>query len=266
MKKKKSSAQENINLVPMIDITSFILLALGILVMSMKKEASLDNLLKLPEVNHAMKQDTAQLQIYILRASLLPGGYINPDSTGLIAFLGKSAVPDACPNCRVAFRDEKKAYVSGSLLDIAGRPLATLEKSDNTESESVEKTSELPPSYTCAACRFEISQYLHLQDIPVRLRAEKDRVAGELLADEKKGYFKTNGIEMPAAMAKAREDSLKKGLPLMIKADNEAFYGRILQVINMAKDTLCDIKKFAVISSAEAAEKYQKSLKESNNQ
>jgi hypothetical protein len=79
----------DLNLVPMIDITSFILLALAILAMSMKKEASLDNILNLPPILYSSKQDTTELQIYILPAKVLEGGIIHPDSTGLVAFTGK---------------------------------------------------------------------------------------------------------------------------------------------------------------------------------
>lgn len=260
MKRRKLAREININLVPMIDVTSFILLSLGILVMSMKKEASLDNVLILPEVAHASKQDTAQLQIYILPASLLPGGYINPDSTGPVAFMGKASVPLECPKCGLRLRDQNMQYIPNTLLDITGKKLISSIQSMGKQSEAeVERLSkERPQAYLCSQCKTEISPYLRLDEIPPLLKAEKEKVVKEFMASEKASYFKMHGQDMPPEMEKAHEDSLKHRIPLMIKADNEAFYGRILQVINMTRDTTCDIRKFAFISSSMAAEKAQK--------
>jgi biopolymer transport protein ExbD len=55
-------------------------------------------------------------------------------------------------------------------------------------------------------------------------------------------------------------DAMEKEIPLMIKADDKAFYGRILQVVNMAKDTAADIRKFAFISLPEASLDVQEAL------
>jgi biopolymer transport protein ExbD len=264
LSKKKRKVEINLNLVPMIDVTSFILLALGILVMSMKKEASLDNVLKLPMVSRADKQDTTQLQIYVLQASLLPGGYVNPDSTGLVAFMGRASIPAKCPSDWFQFRDEKTGdYIPNSLLDASGKPIASLQSSGKqTEEEAQRASSDRPPAYKCAQCGLEISPYVRLDEVPGLLKKEKEKVAMEFVVNEKKNYLKIHGVEMPPEMAKEREDSMKKTLPLMIKADNEAFYGRILQVVNVARDTTCDIRKFAFITSAEAAEQAQKAAKD----
>jgi len=260
MKHKKLSAEINLNLVPMIDVTSFILLSLGILVMSMKKEASLDNVLTLPAVAHAAKQDTAQLQIYVLQAALLPGGYINPDSTGLVAFMGKASVPAECQKCGMRFRDQNGQYIPNSLLDISGKKpvLSVQSMGKQTEAEAQKLSKEKPPAYLCSQCRTEISPYLRLDEIPPLLKAEKEKVVKEFMAAEHANYIKLHGTDMPESLAKVREDSLKHQIPLMIKADNEAFYGRILQVINMTRDTTCDIRKFAFITNAAAAEQAQK--------
>ena len=56
-----------------------------------------------------------------------------------------------------------------------------------------------------------------------------------------------------APMSKEDEKRIADDLPLMIKADENAFYGRILEVVNMAKDTSCDIKKFTFVTLAEAS-------------
>ena len=170
----------------MIDITSFILLALGILVMSMKKEASLDNVLTLPEVARASKQDTAQLQIYILQAALLPGGYINADSTGLVAFMGKASIPAKCTRCNAPFRDENGQYIPNSLFDITGKKAIAQIGSSNkqTEEDVAQISKEKPPAYKCAQCKLEISPYLKLDEIPPLLKAEKERVVKEFLLTE----------------------------------------------------------------------------------
>ena len=167
-KKQKKKLMTNINLVPMIDITSFILMALAILVMTMKKEASLDNILNLPPILYSSKQDTTELQIYILPAKVLEGGNIHPDSTGLVAFTGKGKPPVKCPNCGIAFRDAKAEYLPGTLLDMGGKPVQALTKA--VEEETVESqyklSKEIPPAYFCSSCRFEISPYLKLDEIP----------------------------------------------------------------------------------------------------
>jgi hypothetical protein len=213
MKRKKLKPEDNLNLVPMIDVTSFILLALGILVMSMKKEASLDNVLKLPMIAHAAKQDTAQLQIYVLPAVLNSNGTIKSDSTGLVAFMGKAAVPAACPYCKAPFRAGRNEYLPGSLLDMSGQPLASVGsagKQDETEVAKV--SSERPPTYMCAKCKGEISPYVKLSEIPLLLRDAKKKVIDEYIAGDKQTWLKQNGTEMPAEKVKALEDSLKHNM------------------------------------------------------
>jgi biopolymer transport protein ExbD len=262
MKKSSLRSEVNLNLVPMIDVTSFILLALGILVMSMKKEASLDNILKLPMVANAMKLDTTQLQIYILPSSLTRGGYVNPDSTGLVAFVGKAAVPEWCPHCgTAALRDRKTGeYIPGSLVDDKGQPIMSIGgAAQQTEEEQAKLASERPPAYWCASCHGEISPYSKLEDLPELLGRAKKGVIQQFLDAERAQYVKEHGVDMSPELVKSREDSIKHNIPLMIKADDETFYGRVLQVVNVARgDTLCDIRKFAFVTSAEAAEKAQK--------
>lgn len=257
-KKKKLKTELNINLVPMIDVTSFILLSLAILAMSMKKEASLDNILKLPPVVHAMKQDKSQLQIYVLPAALLPGGYLNPDSTGLVAFMGKSKAPEKCPNCGLALRNDKKEYISGTLLNLNRTPLLQMKVVDEKNEEELRKLSkERPPAYLCSRCNYEIGPYLKLEEIPKELKAKKKEVVDLLVNTEVFTRTQKGEVLSPDAI-KALGDSIKNEIPLMIKADDEAFYGRILQVVYMAKDTSCDIKKFAFVTLPEASQEAKK--------
>lgn len=253
-KKKKLSAEEtNINLVPMIDITSFILLGLAILVMTMKKEASLDNILKLPPVLNAAKQDNGQLEIYILPAVVnAEGAPVNPDSTGLVAFAGKAKVPDQCPHCKAAFRNSEKMFITGSLLDISGKPVTTLQKSDE---EKQKKTSgvEIPPAYLCAACKGEISAYVKLSDVPRMLAERKKEVAKEY----EEGLNKARAKKGEGPVPKSEVDKWVNELPLMIKGDDKTYYGRILQVVNYARSPECDIRKFAFVTLPEASKEAQ---------
>jgi hypothetical protein len=258
--KKKLPTEVNINLVSMIDVTSFILLSLAILNMSMKKEASLDNVLKLPPVLYASKQNMTQLQIFVLPAAIQSGGYVNPDSTGLVAFFGKSTVPLECPNCHLPFRNAKKEYIPNSLLDQNGRPMAEMAKLDEEKDEAAQKkkSQDRPPAYSCSRCRYEISPYLKLDEIPKALQARKKEVVDEMVKSE--NFARQQKKEPPMSEAEAKK--MGEDIPLMIKADNLAFYGRILQVVNMSMDTSCDIKKFAFVSDASASLEAQKKEKE----
>lgn len=255
MAKRKIPTEINLNLVPMIDITSFILLSLAILVMSIKKEASLDNIIKLPPVLHASKQEKTQLQIYILPAVIMAGGVVNPDSTGLVAFVGKSAVPEKCPNCGLLLRDAKNKYVPNTLRKITGQSLASLSTDvTSTKVDDPNLKKERPPAYWCVRCNQEISPYLRLDDIPKALKAKKKEVLDQLVKTE--NYSRQNkGIPQ---LTPAEIKNIEDDIPLMIKADDKAFYGRILQVVDMARDTSCDLKKFAFVTLAEASLEAQK--------
>ncbi len=255
--KSKSKIMLDLNVVPMIDITSFILLSLAILNMSMKKEASLDNILKLPPVLHASKQNSTQLQIYVLPAVILPGGYVNPDSTGLVAFMGKSQVPLECPNCKLPFRDAKNEYIPNSMLDQGGKPIATMQKMEkNEKQEDIDKklAMERPPAYKCSRCGVEISPYLKLDEIPAALKMKKKEVVDQTVNTE--NYSRQQKGEPPLSAADIKK--IEDEVPLMIKADDLAFYGRILQVVNMAMDTSCNIKKFAFVTLPDASLEAQK--------
>jgi biopolymer transport protein ExbD len=54
--------------------------------------------------------------------------------------------------------------------------------------------------------------------------------------------------------AEEEKQEVEKEMYLMIKADEKAFYGRILQVVNMARDTASDVKNFAFVSLPESAQ------------
>ncbi|OGS33372.1 MAG: hypothetical protein A2293_08855 [Elusimicrobia bacterium RIFOXYB2_FULL_49_7] len=253
--KKPKKLMLDLNLVPMIDITSFILLAMAILVMTMKKEASLDNILSLPPILYSSKQDTTELQIYILPAKVLKGGAIHPDSTGLVAFSGKGKPPAQCPNCALVFRNERADYIPGTLLDGKHKRVEVINSIvEESDGNAKVKSKEIPPAYYCSRCGFEISPYLKLDEIPVALKNKKKEVVDLFVATE-------NAVRDNMQKAHLTPEEIKKideAIPLMIKADDKAFYGRILEVVNMAKDTSCAIKKFTFVTLAEASMDAQK--------
>jgi hypothetical protein len=138
---------------------------------------------------------------------------------------------------------------------MGGRPVQALTKAVEETAESQAKLSkEIPPAYFCSNCHFEISPYLKLDEIPKALKAKKKEVVDLIVAGE-------NSVRDNVKKPHLNEEEIKKideSIPLMIKADDKAFYGRILEVVNMAKDTSCAIKKFAFVTLAEASMDAQK--------
>ena len=49
-------------------------------------------------------------------------------------------------------------------------------------------------------------------------------------------------------MNEEEKEALEDSIALMIKGDVHTYYGRILQVVNMAKDTTAGIKNFAFVT------------------
>jgi biopolymer transport protein ExbD len=248
--KKRKSGGVSLNLSPMIDVT-FLLIIYFIVTLQM--EPSLDNIIKLPPVFHATKQEDALLQIYVLPANILPGGNINKDSTGLVAFSDKARTPDSCPVCRQPFKDANQLYIPNSLVDGDGKPIVDLKA---TMANYLGETQK-PPAFKCAKCNAEISPYLKLDEIPRVLKSKKEEVLKLMV--RRKNFEREKKGEAP--MTEQEIDAIKDEIPLMIKADDKAFYGRILQVVNMAKDTTSKIKNVAFITRSDAAEEVQSKKK-----
>lgn len=193
------------------------------------------------------------LQIYILPAVIRGGGYIDPDSSGLVAFAAKGGVPEKCPKCGLVFRKEGE-YIPATLLDVAGKPLSVIQKNYTSEQEQQALKNELPPTYLCSRCRQEISPYLRLDEVPIVLKAKKKEVLDQLVITE--NYSRQNH-QLPL-LTKDEIQKIEDDIPLLIKADDKAFYGRILQVVDMAQDPSCNIKKFIFVTLAEASLEAQK--------
>ncbi|MBD3344251.1 MAG: hypothetical protein GF401_04225 [Chitinivibrionales bacterium] len=238
----RKSEELRLNISPMIDVVFLILIYF---IVSMQMEPSLDNIIKLPPVFNAVEQDTALLQIYVLPAKVQKGGYIDPDSTGLVAFSDKAKTPAVCPNCELPLKDKRGLYITNSLLDSDNKPVEDLQ----TKMAEAYGEGTRPPAFFCSRCGHEISPYLRLDEIPRALREKKKEVVEQMVQNENVKRKET-GQE---PMSNADVDKLEKKIKLLIKADQNAFYGRILQVVNMAKDTACDIRNFAFVTLPEAS-------------
>jgi len=243
LKSGKKSEEVALNLSPMIDVVFLILIYF---IVSMQMEPSLDNIIKLPPVRKASEQEDAFLQIYVLPAKVEAGGNIDPDSTGLVAFSDKAKTPEACPTCNARIKNEQGIYIPGSLLDMSGEPVMDLQKI----MADVFGSGGRPPAFICAACGGEVGPYLKMREIPKVLNTKKKEVLQMVV--RRKNFEREEAGMGP--MSPAEEKELEKEIPLMIKADEQAFYGRILQVVNMARDTASDVKNFAFITDPATSE------------
>jgi hypothetical protein len=115
-----------------------------------------------------------------------------------------------------------------------------------------------PPAFLCSNCGEEISPYLKLDQIPQALKVKKEEVLEEMIRSENADRARNGQPPMTPEEEKQLEDKV----PLMIKADQKAFYGRILQVVAMARDTASDIKNFAFVSDPTASEEVLKKMQE----
>lgn len=249
MPRERKKEELKLNLSPMIDVVFLILIYF---IVSMQMEPSLDNIIKLPPIYNAAEQDTALLQIYVLPAKIEAGGRIAADSTGLVAFSDKAKTPSHCPNeqCNAVFLDKSGMYIPNTLLDPEGNPLVDLQE---TMAEAYGDQTR-PPAFACAVCGAEVSPYLRLDEIPMALRKKKKEAVKELVASENSKRAELGKPEMTPQEI----DELEKRIKLMIKADERAFYGRILQVVNMAKDTTADIREFAFVTDPKHSKEVQK--------
>ncbi len=247
--REKKGEELKLNLSPMIDCTFLILIYF---IVSMQMEPSLDNIIKLPPVLRADKQEDALLQIYILPAKVREDGSVVADSTGLIAFSDKAKMPDSCPSCGVPLKDGNGLYMTGSLVTAEGVPIPDLQK----HMAAAYSDSAPPPVFQCANCGGEVGPYVKLQEVPALLKRKKNEVA-MLMARSRNIERAKYGLP---ALDSAGVDSLKDSIALMIKADEHTFYGRILQVVSMAKDTAAGIKNFAFVTLPEASEEARQIL------
>lgn len=252
---KGNSEELKLNLSPMIDCVFLILIYF---IVSMQMEPSLDNIIKLPPVLRASKQEDALLQIYILPAKVRKDGSVMADSTGLIAFSDKAKTPDLCPTCNQPIKDQSGVYIPGSLTLTDGTPIPDLQKA----MAAAFSDDAPPPVFLCAKCGGEVGPYVKLHQVPAELRKKKKEVV-ELMARNRNVQRSKNG-EPP--LTDEQKEALEDSVALMIKADEHTFYGRILQVVNMAKDTTADIKNFAFVTDPKASAEAQAILEKQKDE
>jgi biopolymer transport protein ExbD len=243
--KKDGGDELKLNLSPMIDCVFLILIYF---IVSMQMEPSLDNIIKLPPVLRASKQEDALLQIYILPAKVRKDGSVIADSIGLIAFSDKAKTPDNCPTCNQPLKDRNEVYIPGALTTTDGVPIPDLQKA----MAAAFSEEAPPPVFLCSNCGGEVGPYVKLHEMPALLREKKKEVL-DLMARSRNVKRAKQGLP---PLNDDEKEALEDSIALMIKADGNTFYGRILQVVNMAKDTTADIKNFAFVTdpktSAEA--------------
>lgn len=241
--REKEDKELTLNLSPMIDCTFLILIYF---IVSMQMEPSLDNIIKLPPVLRAAKQEDALLQIYILPAKIDANGHVIADSTGLIAFSDKAKTPDVCPTCKTVLKGPSGGYIPNSLRTAEGTAIPDLQKA----MAAAFSEDAPPPVFHCSNCGGEVGPYVKLQEIPLFLREKKKEVL-ELMARSRNIKRQKMGMDTLNA---GEKEMLEDSIALMIKADEHTFYGRILQVVNMAKDTTAGIKNFAFVTDPKTSQ------------
>jgi biopolymer transport protein ExbD len=265
LQRKRTQEGIKLNLSPMIDVVFLILIYF---IVSLEMEPSLDDRLALADARYSVKQEESALQIYVLKASLRSDGTINPDSTGLIAFADRAGTPDSCLYCGLSFKKQVEGKMVPDSTTWFTRPYVV-----NTRGRTIEgglpeivdsSTSELilgketKPDITvdekilegknkfCQRCGNNML-FVSLDMIPTALTKKREEIFSKLIVREN---IKREQKGKPP-LSEEEKDNLKNNMPLMIKADSKTFYGRIIQVVEKAREV--DITKFALVTSAESS-------------
>ncbi|MFH1761303.1 MAG: biopolymer transporter ExbD [bacterium] len=263
---KRRKVEIKLNLSPMIDVVFLILIYF---IVSIEMEPSLDDRLHLADARYSAKQDSTELQIYILKASFLPNGSINPDSTGLIAFADRAGNPDTCIYCKTPFQTEvegimvpdpskfiTKPYIVNTKARIirGGVPetVDSVTMDILVDSANIVEDIKLRPQQIegtnkfCAKCGKNVL-FVDLDSIPIVLKKKQEEILDLWVAKE--NLIRQAGGK--AEIGEQEKEDMKASIALMIKADDRTFYIRILQVVNMAKRV--GIQKFALVTSSESS-------------
>ncbi|MFP4522430.1 MAG: ExbD/TolR family protein [Fibrobacterota bacterium] len=227
---RKKAEKINLNLDPMIDVVFLILIYF---IVSIQMEPSLDDRIKLSDALRSKKQEESQLQIYVLKPKLFPDGSINPDSTGLIAFADRAGKAEDCLHCGAKFLDPEGAPIEGALRIV-----------ERTVIDNAGQEVEVKERF-CTNCGNNIL-FVKLDEVSEQLKKRKNEVV-QLIA-EGENIVRSRQGRAPVDSAWVRDK--RNNIPLMIKADRNTFYGRILQVVQKAKEA--GIFNFAFVTSAES--------------
>ena len=89
--------------------------------------------------------------------------------------------------------------------------------------------------------------FVSLDMIPMALKKKREEIFAKLIVRENI----TREQKGRPPLSEEEKDNLKNNMPLMIKADSKTIYGRIIQVVEKAREV--DITKFALVTSAESS-------------
>ena len=99
-------------------------------------------------------------------------------------------------------------------------------------------------------------RYVPLDSVASRLKRERKRAVNievQTINNERAAHGK-------APLSPEEVEKIRDKIPLMIKADDRTFYGRILQVVAKARSV--DIHNFALVTANETSEEYLKRVEE----
>lgn len=92
------------------------------------------------------------------------------------------------------------------------------------------------------------SMFIRLDDVPYLIDREREKKGKDLLR-RLNSIREQNGR---AAFTKAEEDSVKKDMTLLMKVHKDVFYGRVLQIVDKAKEA--GVTSFAFVSSVQSSQ------------
>jgi biopolymer transport protein ExbD len=256
-----------LSLSPMIDVTFLLLIYF---IVSIQMEPSLDDRLALPDARYSVKQEESTLQIYVLKAHLNQDGSINPDSTGLIAFADRAGAPDSCMYCGQSFKmkvgnadvpdtttwrtesyviNAKGRIVPGGVPEIVDTNTQELIVGSEEKEDVVIKDKVLEGrNKYCNRCGNNML-FVTLDMVPKALDQARDKLLEKIIAVKNAERMQKQPPLPP--LSKEEIDRMKEDMPLMIKADSKTFYGRIIQVVERAREA--GVTKFALVTSSESA-------------
>ncbi len=264
LKRKRKLGDAKLSLSPMIDVTFLLLIYF---IVSIQMEPSLDDRLALPDSRYSIKQDESALQIYVLRAHLNTDGSINPDSTGLIAFADRAGTPDSCLYCGQSFKKKvgevlvpdtttwvtesyvinaKGRIVYGGLPEIVDTNTGEVIVGGEEKEDVIVKDKVLEGrNKFCRRCGNNML-FVTLDMVPKALDIARNALLEKAIAVENSNRMQ----KQKPPLTEIEIDNLKADMPLMIKADAKTFYGRIIQVVERAREA--GVTKFALVTSSES--------------
>ena len=92
------------------------------------------------------------------------------------------------------------------------------------------------------------SMFVHIDDVPYLIDIEREKKSKELIRHQNIQRKKLGKLPY----TEAQRDSIKNNMALLIKAHKDVFYGRVLQVVEKAKDA--GVTTFAFVTNVESSQ------------